>query len=193
VNTAAVTIMSAMFQSASRFHQAIGTWNTAAVTTTNAMFYSASSFDQAIGKMLASLSGGLQALLHLILRRFLEAALVCLRSLRIPPNGRLAPASDHVRDWKPGRVNRAHEDDFIVRRLTCDSCRDADKDVLLNMIQASSPTGLDDFNQKIRHILRGFCANAVQGDRTVKHGHRACCFGQHRACAAIDASAPVGT
>ena len=48
-NTAQVTDMNGMFDSASAFNQDIGSWNTAQVTSMNAMFYSASAFNQDIG------------------------------------------------------------------------------------------------------------------------------------------------
>ena len=48
-NTAAVTNMSSMFQSATAFNQNIGSWNTAAVTDMSYMFYGVSAFNQNIG------------------------------------------------------------------------------------------------------------------------------------------------
>ena len=48
-NTAQVTDMGSMFQSASAFNQDIGRWNTEKVTVMGSMFYFASSFNQPIG------------------------------------------------------------------------------------------------------------------------------------------------
>jgi surface protein len=48
-NTAAVTDMTYMFYDATAFNQPIGTWNTAAVTDMYSMFFGATSFNQAIG------------------------------------------------------------------------------------------------------------------------------------------------
>ena len=48
-NTAAVTDMTYMFYNATAFNQAIGTWNTAAVTNMYSMFFGATSFNQPIG------------------------------------------------------------------------------------------------------------------------------------------------